>query len=173
MLGTFEEIAIRGIVNDHFSVLSGCVLLKKFENEKSLPHILLVVFIIGFSNLIIISTKRLKRTKKIFTHNLPRVLPTICLYPQSGVNQFTSDAVGRAKRLHLLLLELDSQAGHYFREWAKKLRHFSLLDMRNFTKNGHLECLVEKNINTQIFGPIPRWQYLPSGESRNETTSGL
>ena len=77
MLGTFEEIAIRGIVNDHFSVLSGCVLLKKFENEKSLPHILLVVFIIGFSNLIIISTKRLKRTKKIFTHNLPRVLPTI------------------------------------------------------------------------------------------------
>ena len=149
-----------------------CAFEKVRKWKKSSPH-----SACGFHNRIFESYyykyQTPKKDQKIFTHNLPRVLPTICLYPQSGVNQFTSDAVGRAKRLHLLLLELDSQAGHYFREWAKKLRHFSLLDMRNFTKNGHLECLVEKNINTQIFGPIPRWQYLPSGESRNETTSGL
>ena len=86
MLGTFEEIAMQGIVNNHFSVLSGHAILKKFKNEKSLPHIQLVVLKTGFSNFIIISTKRLKTGQNIFIHNLPCVLPTICLYPQSRVD---------------------------------------------------------------------------------------
>ena len=88
MLGIFAEIPIQGIVNPCFSLLSGCVFLKKIENEKSLPNILHVVLLIGSANHIIISTKHPKNDQKIFTHNLPRVLPTICLYPQSRVNHF-------------------------------------------------------------------------------------
>ena len=85
MLGTFEEIVIRGIVNDHFSVLSGCVLLKKFENEKSLPLFLLEVLVIRFSHHIFICFKRLKNISKFFTHNPPHVLPTIVLSQNCGL----------------------------------------------------------------------------------------
>ena len=63
--------------------------LKFFENEKSLRHFPHhVVLIRGSSNHLIKSTKHLKNDQKIFTHNLPLVLSTTRLYPQSGVNPF-------------------------------------------------------------------------------------
>ena len=78
MLGIFAEIPIQGIVNPCFSLLSGCVFLKKLENEKSLPNILHVVLLIGSANHIIISTKHPKKDQKS--------LSTICLvsFSQSG-----------------------------------------------------------------------------------------
>ena len=77
-----------------FPLLSGCGFLKKFKNEKSFPHILQVVLLIGSVKHITITTKHLKKDEKslptthfvsypqsAFTHNLGSTLFSYLIPP--------------------------------------------------------------------------------------------
>ena len=66
-----------------FSVLSGCLFLKKFKNEKSLPLFPLEVLVIQFLNHICTCIKCPKNGSKFITHNPS--LPTIRFQPFSSV----------------------------------------------------------------------------------------
>ena len=66
-----------------FSVLSGCLFLKKFKNEKSLPLFPLDVLVIQFLNHICTCIKCPKNGSKFITHNPS--LPTIRFQPFSSV----------------------------------------------------------------------------------------
>ena len=102
-----------------FSVLSGCLFLKKFKNEKSLPLFPLEVLVIQFLNHICTCIKCPKNGSKFITHNPS--LPTIRFQPFSSVLSDVFKGANLFRSFHItnLTTSLDGVVGN--RTWGDRL----------------------------------------------------